>query len=37
MDIFQMLGAALVLFLLAVACVDLVRTDRANERRNHDE
>lgn len=37
MDIFQMLGAALVLFVLAIACVDLVMTDRANERRNHDE
>lgn len=37
MDIFQMLGAALVLFVLAIACVDLVRTDRENERRNRDE
>lgn len=37
MDIFQMLGAAFVLFVCAVACIDLVRTDRENERRNRDE
>ena len=34
MDIFQMVGAAFVLFVAAIACIDLVRTDRANERRD---
>ncbi len=34
MDIFQMVGAAFVLFVAAVVCIDLVRTDRDNGERD---
>ena len=34
MDFYKIVGVAFVLFVAAIACIDLVRTDRANERRD---